>query len=149
MILSLAQKLIDRHLVSGDGSRPGAGIEIRVDRVLLQDASGPMALLQFEAMGIERVHQKIAVMYADHQTLQVDALHSEGHRFLLGFCQKHGIHFSKPGNGVCHNVHLECFAVPGESLAGTDSHTPQAGAAGMLAIGAGGIDVAVAMGGGT
>ena len=149
MILSLAQKLIDAHLVSGDGSRPGAEIEIRVDQVLLQDASGPMALLQFEAMGIKRVRQKIAVMYADHQTLQVDALHSEGHRFLHGFCQKHGIHFSKPGNGICHNVHLECFAVPGESLAGTDSHTPQAGAAGMLAIGAGGIDVAAAMGGGT
>ncbi|HBK79194.1 MAG TPA: aconitate hydratase [Nitrospinae bacterium] len=149
MAKSLAQLLIDEHLVSGDGGRVGAEIEIRADQVLLQDASGPMALLQFEAMGMTRVAQKTAVMYADHQTLQMDYLHTEGHRFLLGFCQKYGIHFSKPGNGICHNVHLETYAVPGESLAGTDSHTPQAGAAGMLAIGAGGIDVAVAMGGGT
>jgi len=146
---SLAQKLLDEHLVSGEGSAPGGEIEIRVDQVLLQDASGPMALLQFEAMGLARVKQRVAVMYGDHQTIQVHSLHTEAHRFLLGICQKFGIHFSKPGNGICHNVHLEEFAVPGESLLGTDSHTPQMGAVGMLAIGAGGMDVAIAMGGGT
>jgi len=149
MSKGVAQQLFDEHLVSGDSGRVGAEIEIRVNQVLLQDASGPMALLQFEAMEVKRVAQKIAVMYADHQTLQMNHLHTEGHRFLLGFCQKHGIHFSKPGNGICHNVHLETYAVPGESLAGTDSHTPQAGSAGMLAIGAGGLDIAATMGGGT
>ncbi len=146
---SLAQKLIADHLVSGAGAAPGEEIEIRIDQVLLQDASGPIAILQFEAMGLKRVKQKVAVMYADHQTLQVNPLHTEVHRYLLGACRRFGIHFSKPGNGICHNVHLECFAVPGESLLGADSHTPQAGAVGMLALGAGGMDVALAMGGGT
>ena len=149
MTKSLAQILIDEHLVSGRGDRPSEEIEIRIDQVLLQDASGPMALLQFQAMELDRVKQEIAVMYADHQTLQLHPLHNEGHRFLLGFCQKFGIHYSKPGNGICHNVHLEDFSRPGQSLAGTDSHTPQAGAVGMLAIGAGGIDVAITMAEGT
>lgn len=142
---SLTQKLLDAHLVSGAAEAPGAEIGIKIDQALLQDASGPMALLQFEAMGFERVRQKTAVMYADHQTLQVHSLHTDAHRFMLGFCRKHGIHFSKPGNGICHNVHLEEFSIPGESLLGTDSHTPQGGAVGMLAIGAGGMDVAAAM----
>lgn len=142
---SLTQKLIDAHLVSGDSKTPGEEIEIRIDQVLLQDASGPTALLHFEAMGFERVKQKTAVMYGDHQTIQVNSLHTDAHRFMLGFCRKHGIHFSKPGNGICHNVHLEEFSVPGDSLLGTDSHTPQGGAVGMLAIGAGGMDVATAM----
>ena len=142
---SLTQKLIDAHLVSGESKTPGAEIEIRIDQVLLQDASGPTALLHFEAMGFERVKQKTAVMYGDHQTIQVNSLHTDAHRFMLGFCRKHGIHFSKPGNGICHNVHLEEFSVPGESLLGTDSHTPQGGAVGMLAVGAGGVDVATAM----
>ncbi len=142
---SLTQKLLDAHLASGASRTPGEEVEIRIDQVLLQDASGPMALLQFEAMGFARVKQKTAVMYADHQTIQAHSLHTDAHRFLLGFCQKHGIHFSKPGNGICHNVHLEEFSIPGESLLGTDSHTPQGGAVGMLAIGAGGLDVASAM----
>ncbi|MCY3823831.1 MAG: aconitate hydratase [Nitrospinae bacterium] len=142
---SLTQKLIDAHLVSGESKTPGEEIEIRIDQVLLQDASGPTALLHFEAMGFDRVKQKTAVMYGDHQTIQVNSLHTDAHRFMLGFCRKHGIHFSKPGNGICHNVHLEEFSVPGESLLGTDSHTPQGGAVGMLAIGAGGMDVATAM----
>ena len=142
---SLTQKLIDAHLVSGASGTPGEEIEIRIDQVLLQDASGPTALLHFEAMGFDRVKQKIAVMYADHQTIQVNSLHTDAHRFMLGFSRKHGIHFSKPGNGICHNVHLEEFSVPGESLLGTDSHTPQGGAVAMLAIGAGGMDVATAM----
>ena len=142
---SLTQKLIDAHIVSGNAKTPGEEIEIRIDQVLLQDASGPTALLHFEAMGFERVKQKTAVMYGDHQTIQVNSLHTDAHRFMLGFCRKHGIHFSKPGNGICHNVHLEEFSVPGESLLGTDSHTPQGGAVGMLAIGAGGMDVATAM----
>lgn len=141
----LAQKLLDAHLVSGAARTPDEEIELRIDQALLQDASGPMALLQFEAMGFERVRQKTAVMYADHQSLQVHSLHAEAHRFMLAFCRKRGIHFSKPGNGICHNVHLEEFSVPGESLLGTDSHTPQGGAVGMLAIGAGGLDVAAAM----
>ncbi len=142
---SLTQKLIDAHLVSGAARTPGEEVEIRIDQVLLQDASGPTALLHFEAMGFARVKQKTAVMYGDHQTIQVNSLHTDAHRFMLGFCRKHGIHFSKPGNGICHNVHLEEFSVPGESLLGTDSHTPQGGAVGMLAIGAGGMDVATAM----
>ena len=146
---SLTQRLIDAHFVSGAPRTPGEEVEIRVDQVLLQDASGPTALLHFEAMGFARVKQKTAVMYADHQTIQVNSLHTDAHRFMFGFCRKHGIHFSKPGNGICHNVHLEEFSVPGESLLGTDSHTPQAGAAGMLAIGAGGVDVAAAMATGT
>ena len=142
---SLTQKLIDAHLVSGAARTPGEEVEIRIDQVLLQDASGPTALLHFEAMGFARVKQKTAVMYGDHQTIQVNSLHTDAHRFMLGFCRKHGIHFSKPGNGICHNVHLEEFSVPGESLLGTDSHTPQGGAVGMLAIGAGGMDVTTAM----
>ncbi|MYA95669.1 MAG: aconitate hydratase [Nitrospinae bacterium] len=142
---SLTQKLIDAHLVSGAARTPGKEVEIRIDQVLLQDASGPTALLHFEAMGFARVKQKTAVMYGDHQTIQVNSLHTDAHRFMLGFCRKHGIHFSKPGNGICHNVHLEEFSVPGESLLGTDSHTPQGGAVGMLAVGAGGMDVATAM----
>ena len=142
---SLTQKLIDAHLISGAARTPGEEVEIRIDQVLLQDASGPTALLHFEAMGFARVKQKTAVMYGDHQTIQVNSLHTDAHRFMLGFCRKHGIHFSKPGNGICHNVHLEEFSVPGESLLGTDSHTPQGGAVGMLAIGAGGMDVATAM----
>ena len=142
---SLTQKLIDAHLVSGAARTPGEEVEIRIDQVLLQDASGPTALLHFEAMGLAQVKQKTAVMYGDHQTIQVNSLHTDAHRFMLGFCRKHGIHFSKPGNGICHNVHLEEFSVPGESLLGTDSHTPQGGAVGMLAIGAGGMDVATAM----
>ena len=142
---SLTQKLIDAHLVTGTARTPGEEIEIRIDQVLLQDASGPTALLHFEAMGFERVKQKIAVMYGDHQTIQVNSLHTDAHRFMLGFCRSTASTSRSRGNGICHNVHLEEFSVPGESLLGTDSHTPQGGAVGMLAIGAGGMDVATAM----
>jgi aconitate hydratase len=145
---SLTGQLIGSHLIEG-GDRPGDEITIRVDQVLLQDSLGPMALLQFEAMGLRRVRPRVVVQYADHQTLQLDFRHADDHRFIASACRKFGVHYSKPGNGICHLVHLEQFAIPGESLLGADSHTPHCGAAGMLAIGAGGMDVAVAMGNGT
>jgi len=145
---SLTDKLIASHLVEG-GDRPGDEITIRVDQVLLQDSTGPMALLQFEAMGLRRVRPRVVVQYADHQTLQMDFRHADDHRFIASACRKFGVHYSKPGNGICHVVHLEQFAIPGQSLLGADSHTPHCGAVGMLAVGAGGMDVAVAMSDGT
>jgi aconitate hydratase len=144
---SLAAQLLDAHLIEGS-SRPGEEIALRADQVLLQDATGPMAFLQFEAMGLARVQPRLVVQYCDHQTLQSDGRHTDDHRFLEEACRRFGAHFAKPGAGICHVVHLERFSVPGEFVLGTDSHTPHLGAAGMLAIGAGGIDVAVAMGGG-
>jgi aconitate hydratase len=144
---SLVQKLIQSHLVEG-GQKPGDEIAIRIDQILHQDATGAMSFLQFEAMGLERVRPRVVVQYADHQTLQNDSRHSDDHRFLESACAKFGAYYAKPGVGICHVVHLEQFARPGESLLGSDSHTPHMGAAAMLAIGAGGIDVAVAMGGG-
>ena len=146
MKLSLINKLIASHLVEG-GSRPGNEIALRIDQVLLQDALGTMAFLQFEAMGFSRVKPRVVVQYADHQTLQTDSRHTDDHRFLQSACRKYGAYYGRPGVGICHVVHLEQFAVPGETLLGTDSHTPHCGAVGMLAIGAGGMDVAVAMGG--
>jgi len=144
---SLAAKLIDGHLVEGS-PHPGEEIALRVEQVLLQDALGAMAFLQFEAMGMDRVRPGVVVEYCDHQTLQNDGRHTDDHRFLESACRKFGAFFAKPGAGICHVVHLEQFSVPGESLLGSDSHTPHLGAVGMLAIGAGGIDVWVAMGGG-
>jgi aconitate hydratase len=144
---SLVDKLIDAHLVDG-GTRPGDEIALRMDQVLLQDATGAMAFLCFEAMGLERVVPRIVVQYADHQTLQNDGRHSDDHRFLESACRAFGAYYAKPGVGICHVVHLEQFARPGESALGSDSHTPHLGAVAMLAIGAGGIDVAVGMGGG-
>lgn len=144
---SLTQKLIEAHLVSG---KPVAGEEvgIAVDQVLLTDTNGTQAWLQFEALGFPRVVPGRVVTYIDHNVYQVDSRNSDDHRYLQTVSRRYGAVFSKPGNGICHQVHMESFSVPGQALLGTDSHTPLCGAAGMLAIGAGGLDVAVAMGGG-
>ncbi|HEY4683039.1 MAG TPA: aconitase family protein, partial [Candidatus Acidoferrales bacterium] len=144
---SLAYKIIEEHLVEGK-MEPGAEIALRVDQTLTQDATGTMAYLQFEAMGIPRVRTKLSVSYVDHNMLQTGFENADDHRFLQTIAAKYGIHFSRPGNGICHQVHLERFSSPGQTLLGSDSHTPTSGGAGMLAIGAGGLDVAVAMGGG-
>jgi aconitate hydratase len=144
---SLTRKLIDAHLVSG---KPVAGEEIalRVDQALLTDTNGTMSFLQFEAMGFPRVRPRRVVAYIDHNVYQVDSRNSDDHRYLQTAAARYGAWFSKPGNGICHQVHFESFSVPGQLLLGTDSHTPLCGSAGMLAIGAGGLDVAVALGGG-
>ena len=144
---SLTQKLIEAHLVSGS-TEPGAEVALRIDQTLTQDATGTMAYLEFESMGIERVRTKRSVAYVDHNTLQSGFENADDHRYIQTVAAKHGIWFSRPGNGICHQVHLERFGVPGETLIGSDSHTPTAGGIGMLAFGAGGMDVAVAMGGG-
>ena len=145
--MNIAQKLISGHLVHG-GLTPGGEIAIRIDQTLTQDSTGTMAYLQFEAMGIERVKTKRSVAYIDHNMLQSGSENADDHRYIQTVAAKHGIVFSRPGNGICHQVHLERFSIPGQTLLGSDSHTPTCGAAGMLAIGAGGLDVAVAMGGG-
>ncbi len=145
---NIAQKLIDSHLVSGD---PVAGkeVNIRIDQTITQDATGTMAYLQFEAMGVPRVKTKLSVSYVDHNTLQYGGFeNADDHKFLQTVAAKHGVYFSRPGNGICHQVHLERFGAPGQTMLGSDSHTPTSGGLGMLAIGAGGLDVAVAMGGG-
>jgi aconitate hydratase len=144
---SIARQLIESHLVAG---KPIAGEEIGLaaDQILLTDTNGAMAFLQFEAMGFPRVRPERVVAYIDHNVYQFDSRNSDDHRYLQTASRRYGAVFSKPGNGICHQVHLESFSVPGQSLLGTDSHTPLCGAAGMLAIGAGGLDVAVAMGGG-
>ncbi|MGI9952428.1 aconitate hydratase [Moorellaceae bacterium AZ2] len=144
---NLAEKIIARHLVEGK-MVPGEEIAIRIDQTLTQDATGTMAYLQFEAMGINRVRTKLSVSYVDHNTLQTGFENADDHRFLQSVAAKYGIVFSRPGNGICHQVHLERFAVPGSTLLGSDSHTPTAGGIGALAIGAGGLEVAVAMAGG-
>jgi aconitate hydratase len=145
--MNLAQKIIKEHLVSGEMT-PGGEIAVRIDQTLTQDATGTMAYLQFEAMGIPRVRTELSVSYVDHNTLQVGFENADDHRFLQSTAAKYGIYFSRPGNGICHQVHLERFGVPGKTLLGSDSHTPTGGGLGMIAIGAGGLDVAVAMGGG-
>ncbi|BCS81968.1 aconitate hydratase [Anaerocellum diazotrophicum] len=147
MGLTVAQKIIKQHLVRGE-MVPGKEIAIRIDQTLTQDSTGTMAYLQFEAMGINRVKTKRSVAYIDHNTLQTGPENADDHLYIQTVAKKYGIYFSKPGNGICHQVHLERFAVPGQTLLGSDSHTPTAGGIGMLAIGAGGLDVAVAMGGG-
>ncbi|MEK6531362.1 MAG: aconitate hydratase [Deltaproteobacteria bacterium] len=145
---NVAQKLIDGHLVSGE-TVAGKEVNIRIDQTLTQDATGTMAYLQFEAMGVPRVKTRLSVSYVDHNTLQYGGFeNADDHKFLQTVAAKHGIYFSRPGNGICHQVHLERFGVPGQTLLGSDSHTPTSGGLGMLAIGAGGLDVAVAMGGG-
>jgi len=143
---SLAYKIIEPHLVEGK-MEPSEEIGIKVDRALMQDATGTMACLQFEALGIPKVKVEHAVIYVDHNILQVGFENPDDHKFLETFANKYGIYFSKPGNGICHQVNLERFSSPGKILLGSDSHTPTAGGAGMLAIGVGGLDVAVAMGG--
>ena len=145
---TLAQKLIRSHLVCGE-MRVGEEIGLRIDQTLTQDATGTMAYLEFEAMGIPRVKTERSVAYIDHNTLQTGFENADDHRFIQTVCKKHGIYFSRPGNGICHQVHLERFGIPGKTLIGSDSHTPTGGGIGMLAFGAGGLDVAVAMGGGT
>ncbi|MGI6704842.1 MAG: aconitate hydratase [Clostridia bacterium] len=144
---NLAQKIIEKHLISGT-MEPGQEIAIRIDQTLTQDSTGTMAYLQFEAMGVPRVKTKKSVAYIDHNTLQAGFENADDHKYIQTVAAKHGIYFSKPGNGICHQVHLERFGVPGWTLLGSDSHTPTGGGLGMLAIGAGGLDVAVAMAGG-
>ncbi|MCX8052792.1 MAG: aconitate hydratase [Armatimonadetes bacterium] len=146
MGLSIAQKIIKEHLVEGK-MIPGEEIAIRIDQTLTQDATGTMAYLQFEAMGVPRVRTKRSVSYVDHNTLQTGFENADDHAYLQSVAAKYGIYFSRPGNGICHQVHLERFDVPGETLLGSDSHTPTAGGLGMLGIGSGGLDVAAAMAG--
>ncbi|EMS69657.1 aconitate hydratase [Ruminiclostridium cellobioparum] len=147
MGLNLAQKIIKNHLVSGE-MVTGSEISIRIDQTLTQDSTGTMAYLQFEAIGIPRVKTKKSVAYIDHNTLQAGFENADDHKYIQTVASKHGVYFSKPGNGICHQVQLERFGAPGMTLLGSDSHTPTGGGIGMLAIGAGGLDVAVAMGGG-
>ena len=145
--LTIAQKIIRSHLVSGD-MIPGSEIALRIDQTLTQDATGTMAYLEFESMGIPRVRTERSVAYIDHNTLQSGFENADDHRYIQSVAKKHGLYFSRPGNGICHQVHLERFGIPGKTLIGSDSHTPTGGGIGMLAFGAGGLDVAVAMGGG-
>lgn len=147
MGLTIAQKIIQEHLVSGKMT-VGSDIGLKIDQTLTQDATGTMAYLEFEAMGVKRVKTEKSVAYIDHNTLQTGFENADDHRFIQTVAKKHGIWFSRPGNGICHQVHLERFGIPGKTLIGSDSHTPTGGGIGMLAMGAGGLDVAVAMGGG-
>ncbi len=146
MGLTVTEKIIAEHLVEGE-MVPGSPIAIRIDQTLTQDATGTMAYLEFEAIGIPRVKTELSVSYVDHNLLQSDFRNADDHRFLQSIAAKFGIQFSRPGNGICHQVHLERFARPGKTLLGSDSHTPTAGGCGMLAMGAGGLDVAMAMAG--
>ena len=147
MGLTIAQKIIKEHLLKGE-MIAGSEIALRIDQTLTQDATGTMAYLEFETMGIDRVRTERSVAYIDHNTLQSGFENADDHRFIQSIAKKHGIYFSRPGNGICHQVHLERFGIPGKTLIGSDSHTPTGGGIGMLAFGAGGLDVAVAMGGG-
>ena len=148
MPLNLVQKILKQHLIDGgDLPKPGEPIAIKIDQTLTQDATGTMAYLQFEALGLPKVKTEISVSYIDHNMLQSGFENPDDHVFLQGFASKYGIYFSKPGNGICHQVHLERFSVPGKTLLGSDSHTPTGGGIGMISIGAGGLDVALAMGG--
>ena len=148
MGMTIGQKLIKSHLVSGDMT-PGSEVGLKIDQTLTQDATGTMAYLELETMGIEQVKTELSVAYIDHNTLQTGFENADDHRFIQSVAKKRGIRFSRPGNGICHQVHLERFGKPGKTLIGSDSHTPTGGGIGMLAMGAGGLDVAVAMGGGT
>ncbi len=147
MGLTLTEKIISKHIVDGEMTK-GTEIGLKIDQTLTQDATGTMAYLQFEAMGVDRVRTEKSVAYIDHNTLQSGFENADDHRFIGSIAKKHGIWFSRPGNGICHQVHLERFGKPGKTLIGSDSHTPTGGGIGMLAFGAGGLDVAVAMGGG-
>ncbi len=147
MGLNIVEKILKEHLVVGE-MKKGSEIGIRIDQTLTQDSTGTMAYLQFEALGVDKVKTKRSVAYIDHNMLQTGPENADDHKYIQTVAKKHGIYFSKPGNGICHQVHLERFGVPGQTLVGSDSHTPTGGGIGMLAIGAGGLDVAVAMGGG-
>lgn len=144
---TIAEKIIRSHLVSGE-MHASEDIGLRIDQTLTQDATGTMAYLEFEAMGVPRVKTERSVAYIDHNTLQSGFENADDHRYIQSIAKKHGIYFSRPGNGICHQLHLERFGIPGKTLIGSDSHTPTGGGIGMLAFGAGGLDVAVAMGGG-
>lgn len=144
---NIVQKILDAHIVEGK-PEPGTEVGIRIDQTLTQDATGTMAYLQFEALGFDRVKTEVSVSYVDHNTIQEGFENADDHAYLQSVAKKYGIKFSKAGNGICHQVHLERFACPGKTLLGSDSHTPTGGGMGMIAIGAGGLDVAVAMGGG-
>lgn len=144
---TIAQKIISAHLISGEMTQ-GSEIALRIDQTLTQDATGTMAYLEFETMGIPQVKTELSVAYVDHNTLQCGFMNADDHRYLQTVAAKHGVRFSRPGNGICHQLHLERFGKPGKTLIGSDSHTPTGGGLGMLAFGAGGMDVAVAMGGG-
>nr|HPO50313.1 aconitase family protein [Spirochaetota bacterium] len=143
---TLTQKILEIHIVEG-GYEKGCDIGIKIDQTLTQDATGTLAYLQFEAMGIPKVQTDISVSYVDHNTLQTDNRNMDDHLYLQSVASKYGVYFSRPGNGICHQVHLERFAKPGRTLLGSDSHTPTGGGMGMIAIGAGGLDVACAMAG--
>lgn len=147
MGLTIAQKIIKAHMISGEMT-VGQEVALKIDQTLTQDATGTMAYLEFETMGLKRVKTERSVAYIDHNTLQSGFENADDHRYIQSVCKKHGIYFSRPGNGICHQVHLERFGKPGKTLIGSDSHTPTGGGIGMLAMGAGGLDVAVAMGGG-
>ena len=147
MGLTIAQKIIKSHMISGDMT-VGSEVALKIDQTLTQDDTGTMAYLEFETMGLDRVKTERSVAYIDHNTLQSGFENADDHRYIQSVCKKHGIYFSRPGNGICHQVHLERFGKPGKTLIGSDSHTPTGGGIGMLAMGAGGLDVAVAMGGG-
>lgn len=147
MGLTIAQKIIKDHLVSGEMT-VGNEISLKIDQTLTQDATGTMAYLEFETMGVPRVRTELSVAYIDHNTLQSGFENADDHLFIQSMAKKYGLYFSRPGNGICHQVHLERFGKPGKTLIGSDSHTPTGGGIGMLAMGAGGLDVAVAMGGG-
>lgn len=147
MGLTIAQQIIKEHLLSGE-MITGTEIALKIDQTLTQDATGTMAYLEFETMGVPRVRTELSVAYIDHNTLQSGFENADDHRFIQSMAKKYGLYFSRPGNGICHQVHLERFGKPGKTLIGSDSHTPTGGGIGMLAMGAGGLDVAVAMGGG-
>lgn len=144
---NICEKIISAHLVDGSMT-PGTEIGLRIDQTLTQDATGTMAYLEYEAMGVPRVQTERSVAYIDHNTLQTGFENADDHRFIQSIAKKHGIYYSRPGNGICHQLHIERFGIPGKTLIGSDSHTPTGGGLGMLAFGAGGLDVAVAMGGG-
>ena len=146
MALNVAQKLIRSHLLGGE-TRPGAEIALKVEQILLQDVLGILVMLELEAMGVERSKAEVAVQYVDHNLVQGDHLNAEEHLFLRSACRRFGVWYSRPGNGISHPVHMARFGVPGKLLLGSDSHTPAAGSLGMLAFGAGGVEVALAMAG--
>ena len=144
MPLTVSQKLIKNHLLEGK-MFPGEEITIKIDQTLTQDSTGTMVYLQLEALGVKKLKTERSLAYVDHNMIQSGPENADDHLFIQTIAKKYGIYYSKPGNGICHQVHLERFSIPGETLLGSDSHTPTAGGMGMLAIGAGGLDVAIAM----
>src|SRR3954447_24626087 len=148
MALNVAQKLISSHLLDGDLCQPDGDIALKIDQVLLQDVLGTLVMLELEAMGVERVKISLAAQYVDHNLVQNDHMNADEHLFLRSACQRFGVWYSRPGNGISHPVHMQRFGKPGLTLVGSDSHTPAAGSLGMLAFGAGGIEGALALAGG-